>query len=66
MPFVNLPEWGAYLIEGILTFIGIASGAVVLTRAGRNPYWVFLALIPVVNIIAVWYFAFSIWPKRLK
>ena len=66
MHYLGLPQWGEYLLEGILIFIGIASAAVVLTRMGRSPYFAFLLLIPYVPIIAVWYLAFSVWPAPLK
>lgn len=66
MHYLGLPLWGEYLLEGILIFIGISSAAVVLTRAGRNPYFAFLLLIPYMPVIAVWYLAFSVWPKPLK
>ena len=66
MYLLGLPQWAIYLLEGIFIFVGLSSGAVVLTRTGRNPYWVFLTLVPLVNVIAVWYLAFSAWPKPLK
>ncbi len=66
MDYLGLPEWGEYLLKGILIFIGLSSTAVVLTRAGRSPYFAFLIIIPYVQIVAVWYFAFSIWAAPLK
>ena len=66
MNFLNLPEWGTYLLEGVLLFIGLSAAAVVLTRTGRSPYWVFLLLVPFVNVIALWYLAFAAWSKPLK
>lgn len=64
MNYLGLPQWGIYLLEGIFIFIGLASTAVVLTRAGRNPYWAFLMLVPFVQIFAVWYLAFAAWPRK--
>lgn len=64
--YLGLPQWGEYLLEGILIFVGIASAAVVLTRTGRNPYFAFLLMVPFVQIAAVWYLAFSTWPEPLK
>ncbi|HYF60222.1 MAG TPA: hypothetical protein VEA81_14830 [Burkholderiaceae bacterium] len=34
----------------------------VLGRAGYSPWWVLLVLVPVVNLIALWVFAFVRWP----
>ena len=66
MHYLGMPQWGEYLLEGILIFIGIASAAVVLTRMGRSPYLAFLLIIPYVPIAAVWYLAFSAWPVQPK
>ena len=35
----------------------------ILDRAGLSPLWSVLALIPVVNLIALWLFAYAEWPK---
>ena len=34
----------------------------ILHRAGYSGWWVILAIIPLVNIIMLWIFAFSTWP----
>lgn len=34
----------------------------VLTKAGYSGWWVILAIIPLVNLISLWVFAFSRWP----
>lgn len=36
----------------------------ILTKAGFHGAWSFIALVPLVNIIALWVFAFSDWPKE--
>lgn len=37
----------------------------ILGKAGFSPLWSVLVFIPIVNIIALWVFAFSDWvPKR--
>jgi hypothetical protein len=38
----------------------------ILEKAGFEPQWAFVLLIPVVNIIMIWVFAFANWPKRKK
>ena len=37
-------------------------GSKILEKAGLDKKWVFCLLIPVVNIIMIWVFAFSNWP----
>lgn len=61
-----LPLWGQYLLQGLIIFSAIAAAAVVLSRAGRSPYYALLIIIPYVQIIALWIFAFTLWPKRKK
>jgi hypothetical protein len=35
----------------------------VLHKAGLSGFWVITQLIPIVNIIAIWVFAFARWPR---
>ncbi len=37
-----------------------------LRRTGHNPVWCILALFPVLNIGALWFFAFKPWPTDKK
>ena len=66
MHYLGLPQWGEYLLKGIIIFIELSGAAVVLSRTGRNPYFAFLLMVPFVQIAAVWYLAFSVWPAPLK
>ncbi len=34
----------------------------VLRRAGYSPWWVLLVLVPLVNLVALWVFAYRRWP----
>lgn len=62
---INLPEWGQYLIRGIILCTMLCFSAVVLGRAGRNPYWALLTIVPLPFLLPllVWGFAFVTWPK---
>lgn len=35
----------------------------IIQKAGFSPLWTLLALIPVVNLVALWVFAFARWPS---
>ena len=35
----------------------------ILHKAGYSGWWVLLTLIPVVNIVLLWVFAFADWPR---
>lgn len=48
-----------------LVLIGLPA-AMILKKAGYNRAWVILAFIPLVNLIALWIFAFSKWPALRK
>lgn len=52
-------------------FIGLLIAAIIFViptwriveRAGYHGAWALLVLVPLVNIIALWVFAFSQWPR---
>lgn len=64
MKYLGLPQWGEYLLQGIFIFALLACAAVALSRAGRSPWLAFLLAVPYVQIVALWAFAFSRWPKK--
>jgi len=35
----------------------------ILHRAGRSRWWTILAFLPFLNLIVLWVFAFTRWPK---
>ena len=37
----------------------------VLRRIGFSPLWAVLVFVPMVNVLGLWIFALSDWPKRL-
>ncbi|OGB25994.1 MAG: hypothetical protein A3I66_09800 [Burkholderiales bacterium RIFCSPLOWO2_02_FULL_57_36] len=36
----------------------------IISKAGYSGAWALISLIPVVNIIALWIFAFATWPNE--
>lgn len=52
-------HWAIVLV--VLVVIGFPI-ARILQRTGHSPWWVLLGLIPLVNWIALWVFAYSRWP----
>jgi len=38
-------------------------GYKILLKAGLDGYWTFALLVPVLNIIMIWVFAFCHWPN---
>ena len=52
-----------HLVAGVIIVAMMGCGAFVLVRAGRSPLWSVLLLIPVVQLVALWVFAFVRWPR---
>lgn len=46
-----------------LIVVGIPVRQIML-RTGFSQWWALLVLVPVVNLIALWIFAFSSWPRQ--
>ena len=60
------PEWhwvmAIVMPPLFIALVGIPV-ANVLHRAGRSRWWIILALIPLLNLIGLWVFAFTRWPQ---
>ena len=55
-------SWQEMLILSIVGAILVLVGGMVVVRAGRAPFWSLLLLVPYVQFIAIWVFAFIGWP----
>ena len=51
------------LVSFLIVFIPAIN---ILRRTGHSPLWCLLAIVPVINVIAWWYFAFKSWPTDRK
>lgn len=60
---LGLPLWVAFTIYGTALTAMMAFGAFVLVRVGRSPLWVLLLLLPFVQPLAIWIFAYYRWPR---
>ncbi len=48
----------------LLFVVGVLiPAAKVLSRVGINPWWAILSVIPLLNWIGLWVFAYARWPK---
>lgn len=59
---LGMPPWVTLLIVAILLLYGMFLAGRALARAGMNPALALLLLIPFVQIVAVWAFAYARWP----
>ncbi len=51
-----------YFLVLALAALVLWMGGIILEKAGLPPKWVFILLVPVVNIAMIWVFAFTRWP----
>ena len=59
----GLEPWLANLIVGLYLVAMMAFGSIVLVKARLSPLWVFLLLVPYLNILGLWLFAYVRWPR---
>jgi hypothetical protein len=70
MPMMN--DWtmmagygiGHWIIFAVTIGVVLYPIGRILNRIGLSPFWSILALIPLVNLIALWVLAFVDWPGR--
>ncbi|MCB9947057.1 MAG: hypothetical protein H6842_04420 [Rhodospirillaceae bacterium] len=58
----RLDPWLANLIVGLYIVAMMAFGSLILVKARRSPIWVFLLLVPYLNLLGLWVFAYVRWP----
>lgn len=54
---------GHWLIFAIFVAVVLYPLGRILNRVGFSPFWSVLALIPFINLLALWVLAFSDWPR---
>ncbi len=62
-----LPIWGLLslvnlAVVALLLAIFLVPAVAILRRAGYSGWWALLCYVPLVNILALWIFAFARWP----
>lgn len=60
--FWALPRTVSLFLYGALLTYTIAVGGYALARSGIKPLWVLLLLVPTINVIALWVWAYVRWP----
>jgi hypothetical protein len=50
----------------VFLFVVVVPVVQILRRTGHNPVWCLLALVPGLNFLAFWFFAFKPWPTDKK
>jgi quinol-cytochrome oxidoreductase complex cytochrome b subunit len=57
--FLSLWQWAALIV---VSAASIMPAARILRRAVRSPWFAIFFVIPFMNLIALWVFAYSSWP----
>ena len=57
----SLSIWHWIIVILILVLYGVPT-AKILGRAGHSKWWTIAFFVPLLNIIALWVFAYSRWP----
>ena len=62
-----MPEFGAWHLVGLVVFALLVWAFVaifgrVLNRAGYSRWWLLTMIVPLLNLIMLWIFAFAEWP----
>jgi len=52
------------ILPFVAFFLVLVPVTQLLRRTGHNPAWSLLVLLPGVNLIAAWFFAFKQWPMQ--
>ena len=60
---IGMTSMAGGLMMVVVVLFGLWLWARILAKAGFSPWWALLALIPVVNPLAIWVFAFVEWPR---
>ena len=60
MGYWNTWHWGGILIFAVIFVIPAWK---IVSKAGYSGAWSLFAFIPLINVIMLWVFAFSKWPR---
>lgn len=53
---------GLSIWHWLILIIGMTPMFMIVAKAGFSPLWTLLMFVPIVNIVALWVFAFIRWP----
>jgi hypothetical protein len=57
---------GVWLMFGVVFALVAWFFSRIVAKAGFSPWWALLVMVPLVNVIALWVFAFVPWPSFTK
>jgi membrane protein DedA with SNARE-associated domain len=60
---MGIDIWGLLILVALFATPGVVLGPVV-KKAGFSWWWSLILLVPVINVVMVWRFAFMEWPAE--
>lgn len=63
MGFMGIPEFGVILAILCMGLIVIWPASRICSRLGFSPWLGILAVVPLANVLLLWFVAFTTWPK---
>ena len=61
MDYTSTWHWGGTLLFALIFLIPAWK---IVSKAGYSGAWSLFALVPVINVIMLWVFAFAKWPRN--
>jgi hypothetical protein len=61
--FRDVDTNASLIVIGIMLTWTLAAGSFLLARLGIKPLWVLLLVLPGLNVLAIWLFAYVRWPR---
>src|SRR5208283_440594 len=58
----SLSSYFPFVVAVVFLILVLVPIVQLLRRTGHHPIWCILALFPVLNLVALWFFAFKPWP----
>ena len=58
----GLWHWFGLIALVLVVWAFVAVFGRILNRAGYSRWWLLTAVVPLVNLIMLWVFAFAVWP----
>ncbi len=62
MPSFGLLQAAALVALVLVVWAFVAVFGRILNRAGYSRWWLLTTVVPLVNLIMLWVFAFAVWP----
>ena len=63
VPLLSFVMIGLLAAPAVVSVIAIVR---IVQRAGYSGWWVLIMLVPILNMLALWYFGFGPWPSDTK